>query len=193
MRLSNREFKAMNTEARRLLQRTVEFPTFRRFGIPVNGRDVLEIGCGTGYGAQFLLEMEPKSYVGIDLMPEQIELARQRLLEGAEFHIQDAADLSCFATAGKDTIAIFGVLHHIPVWRQVIQECARVLRPGGWLYVEEPDGTFIQWWERLFRWGHPDELLTLRALRAELAAQGFTINRKWHLFGFGFYAAQKSR
>ena len=190
MRLSDREFMAMNSGFRRLVQRTVEFPTFRRYGVPVRGRDVLEIGCGTGYGARFLLGMEPKSYIGIDLMPEQIALARERRLDGAEFFIQDAADLSRFAGASKDTVAIFGVLHHIPAWRQVIRECARVLRPGGWLYVEEPDGTFIQWWERLFSWGHPDEMLTLRELRAALTAEGFTIRRKWHFVGFGFYAAE---
>ena len=81
----------------------------------------------------------------------------------------------------------------IPTWRLVIRECARVLRTGGWLYVEEPDGTFIQWWERLFRWGHPDEMLTLCELNAELAAEGFTIRGKWHFVGFGFYAAEKTR
>jgi ubiquinone/menaquinone biosynthesis C-methylase UbiE len=85
MRLSDREFKAMNSGSRRLVQRTVEFPTFKRFGVPVRGKDVLEIGCGTGYGARFLLGMKPKSYVGIDLMPEQISLAQQRHLHGEVF------------------------------------------------------------------------------------------------------------
>ncbi len=190
MRLSPVEFRAMNTELRRLLQRTVEFPTFKRFGVPVRDRDVLEIGCGNGYGAEFLLGMAPKSYVGIDLMPEQIALARKRRLAGAEFFEQDATDLSRFIEAGKDTIAVFGVLHHIPDWRLVIRECSRVLRRGGWLYVEEPDGAFLRWWERFFHWGHPDEHLTLRDLRAELTANGFVIRAKRHCFGFGFYAAE---
>ncbi|MBN1613123.1 MAG: class I SAM-dependent methyltransferase [Deltaproteobacteria bacterium] len=192
MRLSEREFRAMNSVFRRLVQRTVEFPIFRHFDVPVRGMDVLEIGCGTGYGAQFLLGMAPKSYVGIDLMPEQIALARQRRLEAAEFHVQDAADLGRFASAGIDTVVIFGALHHIRAWRQVVAECARVLKIGGWLYVEEPEGAILNFWELLFRWGHPDEPLTLRELRAELASKGFTIRRKRRSIAFGFYAAQKT-
>ena len=191
-RLSERELKAMNTGFRRWLQRVYEFPTFKAFDVPVQGLDVLEIGCGTGYGAQFLLGLGPKSYVGIDLMPEQIALARKRELPAAEFHLQDATDLSRFGDASKDAIIIFGVLHHIPTWRLVIREAARVLRPGGWLYVEEPDGAFLLAWERVFHWGHPDEMLTLRELRGELATKGFAIRRKRHLFGFGIYAAQKT-
>jgi SAM-dependent methyltransferase len=191
-RLSDRELRAMNTGFRRWLQRIYEFPTFKAFAVPVQGLDVLEIGCGTGYGAQFLLGLGPKSYVGIDLMPEQIALAQKRELAKAEFHLQDATDLSRFGEASKDTIVIFGVLHHIPTWRLVIREAARVLRPGGWLYIEEPDGAFLLAWERIFHWGHPDEMLTLRELRSELVDYGFTIHRKRYLFGFGLYAAQKA-
>lgn len=191
-RLSDREFKAMNTGFRRWLQRVYEFPTFRAFGVPVQGRDVLEIGCGTGYGAQFLLGLEPSSYVGIDLMPEQIALAQKRELPRAEFFVQDASDLSRFGEASKDAVIIFGVLHHIPTWRLVVREIGRVLRPGGWLFVEEPDGVFLVRFERVFHWGHPDEVLTLAELRGEMADQGFTIRRKRHLFGFGIYAAEKN-
>ncbi len=192
-RLSDREFKAMNTGFRRWLQRVYEFPTFKSYEVPVQGLDVLEIGCGTGYGAQFLLGFGPRSYVGIDLMPEQVALAQKRDLPGAEFFVQDATDLSRFGDLSKDTVVIFGVLHHVPTWRKVIQEAARLLRTGGWLYVEEPDGIFLQQWERIFHWGHPDEMLTLSELRGELAANGFSIQRKRHLFGFGLYSARKDR
>jgi ubiquinone/menaquinone biosynthesis C-methylase UbiE len=75
--------------------------------------DILEIGCGSGYGAVLLSELRPKSYVGIDLMPEQIALAHQRRLPNAEFMVQDAAQLP-FADESKDVVVIFGVLHHIP-------------------------------------------------------------------------------
>jgi SAM-dependent methyltransferase len=192
MKLSEREFKGMNTGFRRWLQRSYEFPTFLAFQVPVKDRDVLEIGCGNGYGAQFLLGQKPKSYVGIDLMPEQIALAQKRELPNAEFHVQDASDLANFGAGSKDTVVIFGVLHHIPTWRTVIREASRVLRPGGWLYVEEPDGSFLLAWERIFHWGHPDEMLTLKELRNELTAQGYTIQSRRHLFGFGLYAAVKT-
>jgi ubiquinone/menaquinone biosynthesis C-methylase UbiE len=115
----------MNNPFRRWLHRTVEFPTFRQMGLTVQGQDILEIGCGSGYGAALLLTLCPRTYIGIDLMPEQIALARQRGLPGAEFVVGDASHLTGIPDGSKDTVVIFGVLHHIPPWREVLQECYR--------------------------------------------------------------------
>ena len=45
MKLSQREFNAMNNPIRRGLQRMVEYPNFKRMGLKTTGLDVLEIGC----------------------------------------------------------------------------------------------------------------------------------------------------
>jgi ubiquinone/menaquinone biosynthesis C-methylase UbiE len=192
MRLSEQEFKAMNTALRRILQRRVEYPTFRRLGLRPEPGHLLEIGCGSGYGATLLLNFNPNSYVGIDLMPEQISLAKELHLPKAEFRVQDASDLSCFEDGSKDTIVIFGVLHHILAWKQVVGECYRVLRPGGRLFVEEPGADILIPWERIFHWGHPDaSLFTLKEFEAYLKTCDFTILSCRYFFGFGSYAAQK--
>lgn len=191
MKLSDKEFKAMGTPLRRTLQRTVEYPNFVRMGLQAQDSDILEIGCGSGYGASLLYKQHPRSYLGIDLMPEQLALAERLSLPGAEFRLADASDLGLVADQSKDLVVIFGVLHHIPEWRKVVSECGRVLRPGGRLFVEEPDGGFILGWERLFHWGHPDEMLRLRQLEAALQQNGMQIQRKLYAFGFGVYAAKK--
>lgn len=54
MRLSTQEFSAMGHPLRQLLQRYVELPLMRNAGLAVRERDVLEIGCGSGYGAELL-------------------------------------------------------------------------------------------------------------------------------------------
>ena len=119
----------MNSTVRRFLQRTVEFPLFRQMGLTDEQRDILEIGCGSGYGAVLLAALAPRSYIGIDLMPEQIDLAQQRHLAQAEFRVQDATDLSCFAAETKDIVVVFGMLHHIPngqpLFKNVIAFCDR--------------------------------------------------------------------
>jgi ubiquinone/menaquinone biosynthesis C-methylase UbiE len=193
VKLSDKEFRAMGTPLRRVFQRLVEYPNFVRMGLRTGAADVLEIGCGSGYGATLLYRQPPSSYLGVDLMPEQLELAHKLSLPGAEFHLADATHLSGIGDASRDVAVIFGVLHHIVEWRQAVGECRRVLRPGGRLFVEEPDAGFILAWERLFHWGHPDEMLRLRQLERELSQNGFRITSKLWLFGFAVYAAQKER
>ena len=190
MRLSDREFRAMNNPLRRFVQRRVEFPIFRRMGLDASGKDVLEIGCGSGYGAVLLSNLQPKSYVGVDLMPEQIELARQVELKNAAFHVMDATNLAAFEGASKDLVVIFGILHHVPRWAQVIKEIRRVLRSGGELYLEEPSELLISPWDRLFKWGHsPEAQFGLPALELELEHVGFDLDRRKRLHLFGYYRA----
>jgi len=90
MRLSDAEFRAMNGGLRRFLHRRVEFPALVRLGLAEGaGRDVLELGCGNGFGAELIARLRPRSYTGIDVMPEQIALAERRRLAGARFRVGD--------------------------------------------------------------------------------------------------------
>lgn len=155
MRLSDLELHAMNTPLRRAGQRWFELPLFRHLGLDANNKDVLEIGCGSGYGGYLLNQMKPRSYVGLDLMEEQVVLARRNYPD-FQFILQDVVNLSHFPASSHDMIVIFGVLHHIPAWRNVLEEIARLLRPGGDLFLEEPRGVDLKLFDFFFRWGHPD-------------------------------------
>jgi len=181
MRLSAIEFKAMNNPLRRFFQKHVEFRNFQWLGLTDTDQDILEIGCGSGYGAVLLSILKPGSYIGIDLMPEQI---------GYEFKVMDAAAMPEVSSNSKDIVVIFGILHHIKNWREVIKECRRVLTAGGRLFIEEPNGSVVRNFDRLFHWGHPDSDFSLPALEKEFAGNGFKIIRSRRLLGFGTYHVQ---
>lgn len=177
MKLSEIEFRAMNSPLRFWGQRYFEFPLFCRLGLNVRGLDVLEVGCGSGNGAFLLNSQQPRSYVGLDLMPEQIGIARHKYPQ-YDFRVQSATDLGNFGTASIDVVVIFGVLHHIPAWRAAVDEIRRVLRPAGRLFVEEPRGAELQLFEVFFRWGHPQTDFSLRAFESYCRQQGLRLIKK---------------
>lgn len=178
MKLSDIEFRAMNTGWRRWGHRYFELPMFRRLGLEVKDKDVLEIGCGNGYGGYLLNQFGPKNYVGVDVMEEQIEIARRNHPQ-YDFLVQDAADLSQFSDASRDVVVIFGVLHHIPEWRKVLDEIHRLLRPNGRLFLEEPRGLDVRFFDLFFRWGHPDTDFGLKAMEEHLRSSGFRYRKQW--------------
>jgi ubiquinone/menaquinone biosynthesis C-methylase UbiE len=179
MKLTAPEFRAMQSLPRKAGQRYFEMPMFKRMGLDLQNRDVLEIGCGSGYGAYLLSYLNPKSYIGLDVMEEQIELARKQYPQ-FQFLIQDAEDLRQFPDASKDVVIIFGVLHHIPNWRKAIDEIQRVLKPNGSFFLEEPRGTDVKIFDTFFRWGHPDTDFGLNRMEAFLTSRGLVIQtRQW--------------
>jgi len=46
--------------------------------------------------------------------------------------------------AHYDAVFDFGVIHHIPNWRDALSEVSRVLKPGGRFYAEEILASFIR-------------------------------------------------
>ncbi|MBM3180947.1 MAG: hypothetical protein FJZ86_11400 [Chloroflexi bacterium] len=58
----------MQSLPRKFGQRFFEMPIFHQMGLELQDKDVLEIGCCPGYGAFLLIQLQPKSYIGLDVM-----------------------------------------------------------------------------------------------------------------------------
>jgi len=96
-----------------------------------SGRDLLEVGCGTGLLLERFAAM-CKSAKGVDLSPGMLEKARQRGLDVVE----GSATALPFADASFDVAVSFKVLAHIPDIRTALSEMTRVVRPGGHVIAE---------------------------------------------------------
>jgi S-adenosylmethionine-dependent methyltransferase len=111
--------------------------------LPSCGR-VLDIGGGPGRYAEWLAGRGFRVTLA-DLSPELLDIARSRLSarrvgDGtvAEITEADARDLSRWADASFDAVLSLGPMYHLPDpddRRRAAMELARVLRPGGVVFV----------------------------------------------------------
>ena len=96
--------------------------------------EVLELGTGAGANAAALLLRYPGVRItATDVDPVMLETARARLVGfGSRAVVQpaDAAGLQ-FRDASFDAVVSMIMLHHIGNLGAALEECARVLRPGG--------------------------------------------------------------
>ena len=97
--------------------------------------DVLDVGCGTGAVIELLHGKHPGArYVGLDLTPDMIAVAKAKGLDGCEFVVGDAEDLS-FAANSFDAVLTSNSFHHYPNPERFFAGVHRVLRPGGTLLI----------------------------------------------------------
>ena len=99
--------------------------------------DLLDIGTGTGRILEVLAD-KVEHAVGIDLSPDMLMLARSKLerarLRNCVVRKGDMNHLP-LAEASFDAVTIHQVLHYAERPARTIQEAARVLRPGGRLFI----------------------------------------------------------
>lgn len=94
---------------------------------------VLEVGVGTGLSlADYERHLE---IVGIDLSPEMLDKARERVAQDNLTHVtglheMDAGELA-FPDASFDTVVAMYVMTVVPDPEKVMRELARVTKPGG--------------------------------------------------------------
>lgn len=99
-----------------------------RFGA---GRDVLEVGCGTGLVLDRIQRFARKAQ-GVDLSPGMLEKAQAR---GLPVTLGSATELP-FADGSFDVTCSFKVLAHVPEVERALSEMARVTRPDGVVIAE---------------------------------------------------------
>jgi ubiquinone/menaquinone biosynthesis C-methylase UbiE len=111
----------------------------RRTGLelwpPAAGWAVLDVGCGTG--AQLDLYRQAGCAVaGVEASPAMAQVARQRLGVHAAIELADASRMP-YAAASFDLVLASMMLHELSAGTRdaIVNEAARVLRPGGRLLV----------------------------------------------------------
>jgi len=102
----------------------------------VKGKKVLDIACGEGYGAAALIQAGATSVIGVDVSPEACEHATRRY--GIKTLLGDAQNIP-LENASVDTVVSFETIEHLARPEQFLDECVRVLAPGGQIIISTPN------------------------------------------------------
>ena len=102
-------------------------------------RLVLDLGCGSGYGAASLAEVA-ESVVAVDVSADAVAFASERYkAPNLSFEKIDALGPLPFADAQCDVVLSFQVIEHVSDDAAYIREARRVLKPGGVMIIVTPN------------------------------------------------------
>jgi ubiquinone/menaquinone biosynthesis C-methylase UbiE len=152
--------------------------------IPARRASVADLGCGSGVILSEILMIKPIwTGQGLDISDEAISYARRlaahkRVAGRADFRAGNVTRLP-YADKSLNLIIASEVIEHMPEPELVVNEIARVLKPGGQLILTMPLESHTP--------GHIHTLGSREDLRALCERAGLKIRRlepRWH-FGFG--------
>ena len=108
----------------------------------VRAKRALDVACGEGYGAAALRSAGAASVIGVDVNEEICLHARKKYELDAR--VGSAEDIP---VAGRtvDIVVSFETIEHVPDPFRFLDECVRVLAPGGTLVISTPKKNVYSW------------------------------------------------
>ena len=104
---------------------------------PLNGKHVLDVGCGGGILADSMARKGAR-VVGIDLASKPLRVAELHALEASTPNVSyreiSAEDLAVESPAAFDVVTCMEMLEHVPDAASVVRACATLVKPGGWVF-----------------------------------------------------------
>jgi 2-polyprenyl-6-hydroxyphenyl methylase/3-demethylubiquinone-9 3-methyltransferase len=105
--------------------------------VPLAGKTVLDVGCGGGILADAMAR-KGAQVTGIDLATKALRVAQLHALEANTPNVSyreiSAESLAQEQPAQFDVVTCMEMLEHVPDPGSVVQACAQLVKPGGWVF-----------------------------------------------------------
>lgn len=169
-----------------MIYESVNIPLWRALKA-LNGRTILDVGCGTGALGE-LLSKNGNVVDGITYSEEEAPIARERIASVRVLDLNDAKAVSALS-GSYDALIFADVLEHLLNPRDTLASLLARLKPGGFVYVSLPNiacfytrlGLFFGRFNMSKTGGILDEthlhFYTLRTAREFLASAGLKIEK----------------
>jgi ubiquinone/menaquinone biosynthesis C-methylase UbiE len=100
--------------------------------IDLRGADLLEVSCGHGGGADYVMRyLHPATLTGVDLNPQAIQFCRQNHTSNGLVFVHGSAETLEFKDGSFDAVINVEASHCYGSMQRFLQEVKRVLRPRG--------------------------------------------------------------
>ena len=104
---------------------------------PLKGQRVLDVGCGGGILADAMAR-KGADVLGIDLAEKSLKVAQLHALDAGTsqitYRLVAAEALAAEMPDHFDVVTCMEMLEHVPDPASVVQACARLAKPGGWVF-----------------------------------------------------------
>jgi 2-polyprenyl-6-hydroxyphenyl methylase/3-demethylubiquinone-9 3-methyltransferase len=102
----------------------------------LEGKRVVDVGCGGGILSESMA-LRGAQVTGIDLAEKPLKVAKLHQLESGvqvEYRLIAAEDLAAAEPESFDVVTCMEMLEHVPDPVSVMTACARMVKPGGWVF-----------------------------------------------------------
>ncbi len=115
--------------------------------VSLNGKRVLDVGCGGGILAESMAH-RGAGVLGIDLADKPLKVATLHARQSnasVVYRAISAEELAVEQAGSFDVVTCMEMLEHVPEPRLVIEACARLVKPGGWVFFSTINRTPFAW------------------------------------------------
>lgn len=101
------------------------------------GQRVLDVGCGGGILTEALAKAGANA-TGIDLAKKSLQIAQLHALDAGlsiDYRHISVEELAEAEPASFDVVSCMEMLEHVPRPDSVVQACARLVKPNGWVFL----------------------------------------------------------